>query len=591
MLRGFRWQLIALLIALAACAAAVLFRISRQSALQATATATPLFSETNVVESRTPTATSLPATNETSPTGRSIIAAPAATTFREGLVGSIQRINPLFAHLNPPDQDIASLIFEGLFAINDYGEAVPRLAAELVTSSDGLEYVVRLRNDIKWQDGMPFTADDAIYTFSMLSAAEYADFSTTASFWQTVETQKLSSDLLRFRLVQPFSSFPVLLSIGILPEHALRGTSVLDLASHPFNLTPIGTGPYQLAALHSDAAQTITAAHLQRSPTHRERQDAQLGFLFRDLIFRLFDSTEDAIGAYESGDIDALAVRGPPYRLLALPQSQHFRQALSELGVLIFNWSDSPFTERRVRQALALSLDLPQLAQAHAGAAAVLADSPYILGSSVYQPSAFWHTYDLEKANTLLAAVELAPSAATAGDTDDEEDPEQIAPYRLLVEDSGQLRELAGDIAAQWRQLGMDFSVESVDARTLSNRLESGEFDAAIVTQRIGADRDLFRFWHPAQHGGGGNYGAASHNEMAELIEIARGETYAGRRALLHQQIQEVFAEQALAIPLYYPLLTYIARDSIEGLRLGFLTSPADRFRGIQHWRPATLAG
>ena len=125
----------------------------------------------------------------------------------------------------------------------------------------------------------------------------------------------------------------------------------------------------------------------------------------------------------------------------------------------------------------------------------------------------------------------------------------------------------------------------------MSNRLETGDFDAAIVTQRIGADRDLFRFWHPAQQGGGENYGGASHNEMAELIEIARGEIYAGRRALLHQQIQAVFAEQALAIPLYYPLLTYVARDGIEGIRLGFLASPADRFRGIQHWRPATMAG
>ena len=588
MFRGFRWQLIALLIALLLCAAAAVFRISRQSMTTATATVSPQLLATDHNDSPAPRATALPATvGRATPESESATAG-AATAYREGLVGSVQRINPLFAHLNPPDRDLSSLIFEGLFAVNDYGEAVPRLAAELVISSDGLEYVVRLRDDIMWQDGIRFTADDVVYTLSLLGASEYADFSASAAFWQTVETQKLSANLVRFRLVQPFSSFPVLLTIGILPEHALRGASVSELASHPFNLSPIGTGAYQLAGLHSDSDGGINAAHLQLSPTHRWRQEAQAGYLFRDLIFRLYESEADVMAAYESGAIDALAIEAAPDRLLSLPNSRHFRQARSELGMLIFNWSVTPFEERRVRQGLALSLDLPRLMQTHFGTAAVFADSPYILGSSVYQPSSFWHTYDPERATTLLAALEPASSAPAAGDSDDDE---SGTPYKLLVADSVHLRGLAEDIAAAWRQLGFDFAVETADALAFAERLEAGDFDAAILSQRIGADRDLFRFWHPAQHGGGSNFGAAAHNEIAELIELARAEIYAGRRALLYQKLQDVFATQALAIPLYYPLLTYITRDSIEGVKLGFLTSPADRFRGIQQWRPATLAG
>jgi peptide/nickel transport system substrate-binding protein len=437
---------------------------------------------------------------------------------------------------------------------------------------------------------VPLTADDVVYTYALLDSAGYADFSSTAAFWKTVESQKLSSDLLRFRLVQPFSSFPLLLTVGILPEHALRGSSVLDLAGHPFNLSPIGTGPYQFAALHSKAGNGIDTVHLQRSPTHQERPEAQVGYLFRDLVFRFFDNSAAAIDAFKSGEIDALAMAEAPEQLLALPKSQHFRQALSQLSVLIFNWNDTPFRERRVRQALALSLDLPRLAQAHYGTAVVFADSPYILGSSVYQPQDFWRAYDLERANTPLPASELGSAAPPEDDSDDEDASEKESAYNLLVSGSNRLLGLAEEIAAQWRLLGLDFRVESADALTFSNRLETSDFDAAIVTQRIGADRDLFRFWHPAQHGGG-NYGAASHNEIAELIETARGEIYAGRRALLYQQLQEVFAEQALAIPLTYPLLTYIASDSIEGIKLGFLSSPADRFRGLQHWRPSTLAG
>ena len=591
MLRGFRWQLIVLLLALAVCAAAAVFRISRQSMPTATATDSPRIVTTMARESPAPADTASPSSNGPVSLETDSDSVSAVRSFREGLVGNVQRINPLFAHLNPPDRDISSLIFEGLYSINDYGEAEPRLAAEVVISSDGLEYVVRLRDDVEWQDGVPFSADDVLYTLSLLSSPAYSEVSSSAAFWQTVETQKLSADLVRFRLVQPFSSFPVLLTVGLLPEHALRGSSLRDLASHPFNLSPIGTGPYQLAAMHADDQSSINTVHLQRAPTHRQRPEAQVGFLYRDLVFKLYASSTDAVNAYAKGEIDALASERPAEQLLASPQSRHFRQALAQLGILIFNWQDKPFQERRVRQALALSLDLPQLAQIHLGSAAVFADSPYILGSSAYRPSSFWGIHDLERASALLEAADIAPSLSDAGPADADEAQEPGSSYNLLVSESVPLPALAEAIAAQWRQLGFEFTAEWVDAATFNSRLETGDFDAAIVAQPIGADRDLFRFWHPAQYGSGSNYGAAAQNEMAELIEIARGEIYAGRRALLYRQLQEVFAEQALAIPLYYPLLTYVARDSIEGIKLGFLTSPADRFRGLQGWRPATLAG
>ena len=89
----------------------------------------------------------------------------------------MRRVNPLFAHLNPVDRDISSLIFEGLFAANEYGEIVPRLAERLVISSDGIEYVVKLREDIRWQNDVPFNADDVIYTMSLLSEPDYARIS------------------------------------------------------------------------------------------------------------------------------------------------------------------------------------------------------------------------------------------------------------------------------------------------------------------------------------------------------------------------------------------------------------------------------
>ena len=273
MFRGFRWQLMAFILALFVLFFAIAFRIIRQTSIPV---ATPVPS-TAIPAS---TATAVPLSTQAVP----IEATPASAGqayrgYREGLVGTVRRLNPVFAHLNAVDRDIASLIFEGLFATNDYGAAIPLLAEQLVTSSDGLEYVVELRQDVYWQDGVAFSSDDVVYTMSLLSDPEYAAFSASAQFWASVETQKLSDALVRFRLAQPLAGFTNLLTMGILPEHVLRGTSVAQLAGHPFNLSPrLAPVPYQLAELGVNIDGDITSVQLQRSPLYRERTDSPDAF-------------------------------------------------------------------------------------------------------------------------------------------------------------------------------------------------------------------------------------------------------------------------------------------------------------------------
>ncbi len=592
MFRGFRWQLIALILALLLFLSGALFRLSRQSNVAKSASPTPApFKAMPPTESVLVATPPIP-TSDAAPQARTQAASASGAAYREGLVGKVRRLNPLFAHLNSVDRDISSLIFEGLFATNNYGEVVPRLAERLVISSDGIEYVVKLGENIRWQNGLPFSAADVIYTMSLLSDPAYAKISPVGQFWATVETQKLGDHLLRFRLAQPLSSFTHLLTIGILPEHALRGAAVTDLAQHPFNLSPIGTGPYQLAGLRLDSESTIATVELARSPVFLERREAQGSYRLPRLSFHLFPNAKGAIDAYASGELSALANLAPRDVLLTLPNSRVYTQTDSSVAMIIFNWKTSIFAERRLRQALSFSLDAPEIVRKNLGADVAYADSPYAPGTSVYRPNSFWTAHDLDQALALLDAARIVPVVP------DESDPESDsndavnpgARFSLLIEDTQPLRQLADDIASQWSLLGFQVEVEAVSADDLSNRLTTGRFDSAITTLRIGGDFDLYRYWHPAQYGNGRNYGGVSNHEIAELIEQARREIYSGRRALLQQNFQEAFAEDAIAIPLYYPLFTFIVDAQIAGLQLGYLASPADRFRTIADWRIAARA-
>ena len=589
MFRGFRWQFIALILALIVFMSSAMFRLSRQTSQLQPAAPTPTVESSRPARSRTtedPRPEATQAATLEAATRQSVEQAPA---YREGLVGAVRRLNPLFAHLNPVDRDISSLIFEGLFTTNEYGEVVPRLAEQLVISADGIAYVVKLREDIRWQDGTAFSADDVLYTMSLLSDPDFAKVSPDGAFWATVETQKLNEYLLRFRLAQPLSSFPHLLTIGILPEHALRGTTVPQLAQHPFNLSPIGTGPFQLAALQLGTDNTIDIVKMARSPVFLERPESRGSYHLSRLSFHLYPNAEAALAAYRSGAINALANVAPRNQLLALPHSRVYTQVAPSIVMLIFNWKEAGFAERRLRQALSLSLDVPESVGTRLGAAVTYADSPYTPGSSVYRPHPFWHSHDITQARALLEAAGVVPAVDGESETDAKPADLDTAgrAFSLLIGETAQLRNLADDMAAQWSQLGFELEIEAVGADELENRLSTGRFQTAIVELPAAGDLDLYRHWHPAQFGNGQNYGAASNHEVAELIERARREIYSSRRAALYQQLQEAFAEQAIAIPLFYRLYTVVVSDQIEGLQLGHMASPADRFRGIDDWRIA----
>lgn len=581
MLRGFRWQLIALVMA------AVLFTASlstRQENDLSLATATQPSPE--VVSTLAATVTPNPG----------VVIPPAVpasgvVTFREGLVGTVRRLNPLYAGSNPVDKDITSLIFEGLTRINAYGEPEPALALNWVVSSDGLEYVVRLRDDILWQDGVPFTAADVAYTMSLLRAPDFSGQPELGAFWRTVETEQLGEHLIRFRLTQPLGSFPDKMRIGILPYHALQGTTAAQLPTHPFNLSPIGTGPYQLEALRTDG-DGISEVDLRAAPVYRQRPEGQNGYAIDRMRFRLYPSFEAASQALRGGEIDGLAAYNRDNRasLLGTADSAGFNvhtSLESTLGVIIFNWQrDSTrfFREQRVRLALETGVNRSSVIERWLLNTAVQADSPLFPGSWAFAADLPWAPYDPVTARALLETANLR-----TGNTDSEA-AEEPSPYLLtfsvLAPDDRALVSMVSEIATQWSQLNLNVTVDAQAPDIYQARLESGDFDSALVELSLGdsADPDVYTFWHQGQYPDGDNYGGVDDRRISEALERARQEPSGINRDIYYQKFQKDFVDRAIALPLYYPLFTYITAADVDGVQLGFIGSPSDRFQTLKNW-------
>lgn len=606
MLRGFRWQLLALILSVAVFVAVLL--TGPGSAPQSTpvptaATAQPSPTEPAAQDSQDPDTavqpTTPPLVEPATPVSGEI------STYREAVIGQVGRLNPLLANLNPVDADIAALIFEGLTRINQYGEPVPALAQEWVVSADGLEYVVRLRDDILWQDGISFTAADVAFTMSLLRSRDFPGDEALSEFWRTVETEVLDDHLVRFRLTQPLGSFLDALRIGILPEHALAGMPATQLDTHLFNLSPVGTGPYQLETLRTDANGQIAVVDLRAAPVYRQRPEAEGTDPIERVRFVVASDFDDALRMLQNGEVDGYATGSRAQRQELLNRASSgdidlINAVGPSVGVLIFNWrnEDLPvFDDQRVRQALMTALDRSSLVERNLTNQAVRADSPLLVTSWAYAPDLPWPDPDLDRARFLLESARLERSEADAeaeaaeeGETETNEaetsEDTGLFSFTILTPSDPALLAIAQEIANQWSQLDVNVTVEPADIQNYRARLESGDFEAAIVelSKSGTADPDAYPFWHEGQYPDGQNYGGVNDQGISELLERARREPNGLNRSDDYRRFQEVFVARAIAIPLYYPLYTYAVTPRVGDLQLGFIGDHADRFLMLQRW-------
>jgi peptide/nickel transport system substrate-binding protein len=91
--------------------------------------------------------------------------------------------------------------------------------------------------------------------------------------------------------------------------------------------------------------------------------------------------------------------------------------------------------------------------------------------------------------------------------------------------------------------------------------------------------------WHsPQATDEGQNYGGFANRDVDELLEQARLINDPAQRAELYRRFQEIFAQEVPALLLYYPIYNYAVSERVQGVQLGPLSTPSDRFRTIADW-------
>ncbi len=160
-------------------------------------------------------------------------------------------LQPHFAS-GTKDQEGSRIFYEPLGAWDHDGNLVPILAAEVPTtanggvSRDGKTITWKLKRNVQWHDGKPFTADDVVFTAAY--AGDPATSAYTSNTYKDVKITKVDSHTVRVEYLKasPFWADPLVSAAGmIIPKHIFEAYKGATSRDAPANLKPVGTGPYK----------------------------------------------------------------------------------------------------------------------------------------------------------------------------------------------------------------------------------------------------------------------------------------------------------------------------------------------------------
>jgi peptide/nickel transport system substrate-binding protein len=507
----------------------------------------------------------------------------------EGLVGAPRHLNPLLSDANPVDQELVSLIFDGLTRYDNTGRLEPALARRWEVSEDGRTVLFELREDVSWHDGRPFTAADVLFTYGLLQNDDFAAAPETKVLWQSVTmTTTQASDgsgqtAVLFNLPSPYGPFMDATTRGILPAHLLRTVPPALLHEHAFNQAPVGTGPFRVAS-SSDWRRT---GRLRLAPNLGYwRQGMDLD----GLEFRFYPDDEALLAAFTAGEIHAINTVNVPAlpEAVALPGMRLFTAPSTRYTQLLFNLSASGAPAVRqpaVRQALAYALDRQALVDQALNGQALLHNGPYLPHSWAYNPGLVTgYQPDPAQAAALLAEA----GWQLDGSNQRLREGERLV-LRLLVANDAWRPALGQTILQQWTAVGIRGELIVIEPELLRESLALRDFDVALVDVDPPGDPDYYDFWSQEAIVRGQNYAGWNHRRASEALEAARQLWTVAERQPYYDAFLRFFDNELPALTLFQHVYTYGLSESVlqkDGTpaEIGLIDQPRDRYRTMPGW-------
>ncbi len=535
---------------------------------------------------------------------------PVTNPYVEGTVGTASAISP-FAARTPVEREATALVFRGLVRLGPNDTLIGDLAERWEVDEAGASWTFHLRPGLVWQDGVPITAADVVFTVQALADPSYSG--PGAASWREVRASAKDPLTVTLTLTTPLGGFLEATTQPIAPEHLLASIAPANLPTDPFGQRPVGSGAFRVASIDSsrilllpsipeptDAAASEGPLSSTPPPTDSLATPAPtppggtpLPYL-NGIEFRLFADRAELLTAWAAGDLDAVTglpadeattiAQAPDVTILRYPTT-------TLLGVILNLRPTHPeFADPNVRRALLQAIDRNAIVANALGGYASRAESLI--------PPTSW-AFDAASSPEVATDVAAAEAALTTAGWTRADDGSWIPKGHtepLVVELLSPTEEanpaayaVADAVAADWTSFGLRTERTALPgAELVGGRLNNGDFSAAVVATGIGLDPDLYPLLASTQAGiSGSNFSGIQDTALDALLVAARKPGSDADRMAAYAALQARLAAQAYVLPIAFPDTVVVVTNRFSGARIRALGGPGDRFWDVLTWRLA----
>ncbi len=453
--------------------------------------------------------------------------AAASTPTRGGALvvaygADVDTLNPVVA-----SSDLSGQILDFLFPLlvmprfDCRCRYEPNLAREWAWSEDGLTLTFTLRDDVRWSDGEPVTAEDVRFTLELIRdpevASGYAAYLEHLRADAPVETPDPHTVVVHFtRRSDPDTMLSHVGGCPIVPRHALAEVPRAELRAAPFGSAPVTAGPFRFGRWDRDQRLVLERDQAAVSPPYLDRVEFRVIPDYSTRLIELERGEVDLLPGLQVADVERLSRERPEIRVI--PRGHRY------LDYIAWNLRDERFADVRVRQALAHAVDADELIDAllragdrRFGARASGTITPELC--DLRDDSITPVPHDPGAARALFAEAGWTDSD---GDGWLDRGGERLA-FTLETNGSNPRRVRAQVIVQeQLRRAGVDATLATHEGNAFFERLKGGEFDAALTGWGAALVVDPSRLW---KSDGVYNFPGYSSPEVDELIEQGLGTT------------------------------------------------------------------
>lgn len=505
------------------------------------------------------------------------VAADEGGTYAEASLGPIDTLNPLYAS---SDAEIASsrLLFSSLYSYDKTGHLRGDLAKNMTVDATGQIYTVTIRPNAKWHDGTQLTAKDIAFTVNLIKNPETR--SPLRVNWQDVKVAALNDTTIQFTLPATYAAFPYALTFAVLPKHILGEVAPGAVRENTFSRSPVGSGPFSFRLLQSaDAGQSHKIVHMTAAENYYGGSP-KLG----RFEVHAYETADKVVAALRSGEVNA-AANVPPTDVGRIDTHNYsvVTKPVSSGVYALFNTDKPALKDVAVRKALQLATDTTALRRELVANPPAL-DLPFIKGQL---------TGDVPRAPAPnpTQAEALLEKAGWKLQGDVRQKKAQRLTLTITTTKDDQYEKVLELLASQWRAIGVEVKTQVVDTEVpgsnfIQDILQRRNYDVLVYELLIGADPDVYAYWHSSQIGMSGyNFSNYADNTADAALASARSRLEPELRNAKYLTFARQWLGDVPAIGLYQPVTVYAANKGSRSVDPSATwISTADRFSNVLYW-------